>query len=314
MSEKGKAVTRGKSSRTAGIVVGLALVAVSVSWFTTREGHQTSVREAPVANRAATVGDGAVAGARGVGYRLGVTHRRVERRPRDARAIPLGLPGDTMESMKARLEPLLPDDRDALVVLRGASLPCARFSDWTATPNVPVSASAAYIKSYLQRFCGATDARSDVDRYNRLLSRPGSPEAVARLEAESMRTNSTAGAVEVAVESNKPWLLERAASSIQYFVDEPWNAGVALTSGTPLQPRLRELQAVAIRSVSCDYSDQCGPDGIVTMGWCVNAQACAPDADMDVVWSKMYTPDEMEVIAGIRDQLLKARGNRRMSR
>ena len=231
-------------------------------------------------------------------------HERSDRISRVSASVRAFRPGDTFESLASRLDGVRASDPNARAMLIDAAERCEDFQ-LTPPRNDASDVSTRTYRKWKAHFCShsrqfeAEKLRADGSYLDQA--------SILRREDGAYVPGMTDEAVRIVLTSTSYADIQAAGDYLLYMRDADWNLGAEWVAGTPMQGRLKELQRVAVDSISCAYSGACEADGLQTMVACAMRRACAPGVSLYEIWERSFNSDELRVIQRMQESLTEQR-------
>lgn len=225
---------------------------------------------------------------------------RISRVSASARAF---RPGDTFESLASRLDGVRASDPNARAMFIDAAERC---EDLQLTPprSDASDVSTRTYRKWKEHFCSRSrQFEADELRTGSYLDQA----PILRREDGAYVPGMADEAVRIVLTSTSYADIQAAGDYLLYMRDADWNLGAEWVPGTPMQGRLKELQRVAVDSISCAYSGACEADGLQTMVACAMRRVCAPGVSLYEIWERSFNSDELRVIQRMQESLREQR-------
>jgi len=214
------------------------------------------------------------------------------------------LPGDTYETVVARLAPRAATDSSALLVLYDAAAACAQapLPGWRG--RVSSDPRARIFLDWKERFCRGrvTTVERGVYEASRLAG------MIARHPDWSTFDEDHAVPYEIVLDSPN---LEDAdlISGLLEADAEPWPFAMDLVEGTAYEKKAHVYQHIALEDLRCGETGECGPDGPRTAWLCaINLNAvCKAGQSVADMWRDEFSPDELNIIGEIEQRIVDER-------
>ncbi|SEV88476.1 hypothetical protein [Luteibacter sp. 329MFSha] len=225
----------------------------------------------------------------------------------DESAGPYLRPGDGYREIMARLGPASEDDPIALFVVGEAVSVCTRAGRPDAARRARSDGARAFI-AWRADFCRGEFAGEE--RRDEVLRKRMAGVASRHPEWRGVDSPGGAPIFDAVLSGTSVDEVQMAISLLS--IGEPWEFGEDLVEGTGLAPNLSRYQEIALESLMCDVTGGCGPNGLRTAMLCLHAPepTCHPERSLYDAWNDRFAPEELAVIAGVRERIVAERQRR----